>query len=110
MPKTPSTGRVVVIEMFLPLQDNSGQPQPSGLFDEVMKTLTDKFGGVTTYARGPAEGRWKDGKQTVMDDIVVFEIMAEHVDRGWWQSYKAKLEQQFKQDTILIRMTDSERL
>lgn len=110
MPKTPSTGSVIVIEMFLPLQDNAGQVQPSALFEAVVKTLTEKFGGVTAYARAPAEGHWKEGERTVTDNIAVFEIMVEEVDRGWWRRYKKELERLFKQDTILIRMTNSERL
>jgi hypothetical protein len=110
MPKTPSTGPVLVIEIFLPLQDKAGRPQPSALFEAVIKTLTEKFGGVTSYARAPAEGRWKEGKQTVTDEIVVFEIMVEQLDRDWWRSYREELERQFKQELILIRMTSSERL
>jgi hypothetical protein len=34
-----------LIEIFLPLADNSGSPFAPACFDEVRKTLTGKFGG-----------------------------------------------------------------
>jgi hypothetical protein len=34
---------------------------------------------------------------------VIFEVMAEHLDRAWWEEYRRGLEERFRQDRIVIR-------
>jgi hypothetical protein len=34
--------------------------------------------------------------------------MSDTLDRVWWQGYRARLERQFSQDAILVRVTDTE--
>jgi hypothetical protein len=61
---------------------------------------------VTIYDRKPASGK----KQDSSDDIIIFEVMTADLDRAWWSSYRARLEQAFEQDEILIRATRIEKL
>ena len=98
--------RAFLIEIFLPLRDKSGHAQPAGLFAEVRETLTAAFGGITTYSRAPAEGRWDNGRTIERDDMVVFEAMTPALDARWWAAYRQELEQKFRQDQILIRATE----
>lgn len=44
------------------------------------------------------------------DDVVLFEVMADHVDHGWWAAYRAQLEHRFQQDEVLVRAVRTERL
>jgi len=100
-----------VIEIFLPLQRNDGSPQPRELFGKVRKELVEKFGGLTAYSRAPAEGLWERDEGSVdKDAIVIFEVMAESLDRSWWAGYRARLEQMFEQDAVVIRCAEIERL
>ena len=86
-----------VIEIFLPLQRNDGSPEPHELFGAVRKELVEKFGGLTAYSRSPAEGLWERDEGSVdRDAIVIFEVMAESLDRDWWAEYRARLEKMFE--------------
>ena len=100
-----------VIEILLPLRDNEGKPFPRAALDRVRHELTDRFGGVTAHLRAPAAGAWKDDEGGVeRDDVVIVEVMAEELDRAWWDAYRRELESRFRQDQILIRATTCERL
>jgi hypothetical protein len=102
---------MVVIEIFLPLRRNDGSAQPRERFAEVRKTLVDAFGGLTAYTRAPAEGLWEREEGEVdRDAIVIFEVMADTFDRGWWSDMRERLERLFEQDSIVIRATSAERL
>jgi hypothetical protein len=92
-----------LIQILLPLYDNAGKPLSSELFARVRAELTERYGGLTAYSRSPAQGLWKDRGETVHDDIVVFEVMADALDRGWWRHYRQSLEAAFRQDTIMVR-------
>ena len=97
-----------LVEILLPLTDTSGKDFPAAYYDDLAKELVANFGGVTSFLRAPAEGRWHDGGSTEHDDIIVIEVMATTFDRGWWTSLKAKLEHRFSQDVIVIRAHDVE--
>ncbi len=99
-----------LIEIFLPLYDNEGRAFAREDFDRVRHELTDRFGGVTAFSRAPAEGVWKEGGEETRDQIVIFEVMADRLDREWWAKFRARLEQQFRQDELLVRVTTVERL
>lgn len=102
---------MIVIEIFLPLHDNEGNPFDHGLFAAVRTELAHRFGGVTAFMRSPAVGIWKDDEGVARrDDIVVFEVMTDDLDEAWWGGYRAQLERTFKQDELLIRATESRRL
>lgn len=60
-----------LVQLLLPLYDNTGQPFEQASYALIRRRLTGRFGGLTTYVRAPAAGLWKDGDQTVRDDVVV---------------------------------------
>src|SRR5688572_5209113 len=93
-----------LIEIFLPLRDNDGRRLDPALFARVRAEMVDRFGGLTAFTRAPAEGLWEteEGKSS-RDEIVIFEVMAEALDRGWWHAYRETLERQFGQEEIVIR-------
>ncbi len=100
-----------VVEIFLPLKRNDGSDQPRRLFAEVRKELVERFGGLTAFSRAPAEGIWEDDDGRVeRDQIVIFEVVADQVDRSWWSMFRARLERDFAQDEVLIRAAPTERL
>jgi hypothetical protein len=93
-----------LIELFLPLADNSGAPFGQAEFEAVELELTRRFGGVTAYPRAPASGLWKaSSARTERDELVVLEVVAESLDVDWWRNYRQQLERQFRQDELLIR-------
>jgi len=100
-----------VIQIFLPLKRNDGGDQPRALFGEVRRELVERFGGLTAFSRAPAEGLWEDGDGAVeRDSIVIFEVMAEALDRAWWDAFRERLEECFAQEEILLRASAVERL
>jgi hypothetical protein len=93
-----------LIQLFLPLRDNDGVPFPAAMFGAVRAGLADAFGGVTAYQRAPATGLWEGGSEGVQrDDLVLFEVMANTLDRPWWRSYAAALADRFRQEEVLVR-------
>ena len=93
------------IEIFLPLNLNDGAPQPAELFRRVREQLVDQFGGVTAFSRNPAIGiSLQEDNERSEDDIIIYEVIVEPVDRAWWRSYKRLLELLFQQEEILIRI------
>ena len=92
-----------LIQILLPLYDNAGRSFNEELFGKVRRELTERFGGLTAFTRAPAQGLWQDEGQTRHDEIVVFEVMVDELDAAWWRVYRKTLEQEFRQDTIVIR-------
>ena len=92
-----------LVQILLPLADNQGQRFGREAYERVRRELADRFGGITSFTRAPAEGVWKEGGHTSRDDMVVFEVMARDLDRGWWEHYRADLEQRFDQEAIVVR-------
>ena len=92
-----------LIQILLPLYDNTGNTFGEELYGKVRRELTERFGGLTAFTRAPAQGLWKDAGKTRRDDIVVFEVMVEDVDADWWRGYRKSLEAVFRQDEIVIR-------
>lgn len=73
--------------------------------------LAERFGGVTAYRRSPAEGLWKEeGGEINRDDVFVYEVVAEDLDREWWKQYGAELAERFHQEEMMIRAIAVERL
>ena len=102
---------VHLIEILLPLSDNEGKPFAAELHAQVRDELVEHFGGVTAFTRSPAEGLWTEGEgDRERDDIVIVEVMADWLDRGWWRAYRIKLEQRFRQDEIVVRAREVELL
>jgi hypothetical protein len=101
---------MVLIETLLPLRTENGEAFPAVSYDRLAQCLTERFGGVTSFARSPAEGRWKHRGATEHDEIVVIEVMAETIDRPWWSELRKRLMLEFRQEDIIIRAHAAERL
>jgi hypothetical protein len=39
------------------------------------------------------------------DRIIIVEVVVEEIDELWWHDYRRKLEAEFEQDRILVRVT-----
>lgn len=98
-----------LVQIYLPLYDNRGDALPKPLFDQVRENFTAQFGGVTAFVRSPAMGLWEnDAGDVCRDDVVLFEVMTEAIDRQWWAQTRRELEREFAQESILIRATEVE--
>lgn len=93
-----------LVQILLPLYDNAGNRFRGEEFRTLWDELTQAFGGVTVYSRGPAHGLWKEDASSVQhDDVILFEVMVTQLDRDWWAAYRRGLEQRFRQEVIVIR-------
>jgi hypothetical protein len=100
-----------LIQILLPFYDPQGERFARELYTRVKDELTEKFGGLTAYARAPAEGLWESRSgHTQRDDIAVYEVMAEELDRAWWKEYRQELEQRFRQRELVVRAHEISRL
>jgi len=92
-----------LIQLLLPLRDNNGRQTCASHFDQVRAELTDRFGGVTAFVRSPAVGLWKESSDDInRDEVVMFEVLVEHLDRDWWSLYRKQLQNRFHQEEVLI--------
>jgi hypothetical protein len=102
---------VHLVQLLLPLYDNTGEPVPRQSLAAVRHELTERFGGLTAYVRSPAQGTWKEAGGAVdRDEVVMCEVMVEQLDRDWWSSYRKRLETTFRQRELLMRAFPVERL
>jgi hypothetical protein len=93
-----------LIQLLLPLYNNEKKPLSKELFVQVRNELVARFGGLTAYSRAPVSGLWQeDDGQTAHDDLVIYEVMTEHVDPQWWSRYRAELETRFQQEALVVR-------
>ena len=99
-----------IVQVFLPLNRRDGTPQSTAEFQAVRQDMLERCGGVTVYARAPAEGLWKGDDRIEADRIVIFEAMDDRFDQGWWASYRTALQERFDQDEILIRAVAAVRI
>ena len=96
------------IEILLPLNDNDGRRFGPELYARLREELIARFGGLTAFTRSPAEGLWEEDGERSRDEIVIFEVLSDGLDRNWWQRYRAELEGRFRQDMIVIRARETE--
>lgn len=88
-----------------------GTPVAREHFAEVARELTGRFGGLTAYTRAPARGLWHSPAGTTAEDqVVVYEVMTEQLDRAWWADYRRALEVRFQQEEVVVRAQPMERL
>lgn len=88
-----------LIQILLPMTPHSDDTR----FEQLARELTAKFGGVTSFVRAPAEGRWQSGEKTQLDNIAVIEVMTEALDRPYWADLRKRLEEAFAQEEIVVR-------
>lgn len=100
-----------LVQILLPLFDNAGDPFPHREYLVVRDKLTQRFGGITAFVRSPAEGLWKETEtSTVRDEIIIYEVMTEELDRDWWATYKKELAARFRQELLIVRVSRVELL
>lgn len=99
-----------LVQLLLPVQDNEGRPFGEDVLGPTRQELIDRFGGVTAYLRAPARGLWQGDDGVDRDDIVIFEVMVEELDRSWWGRYREQLRQRFRQDELVVRALSMDRL
>lgn len=100
-----------LVQILLPVYDNDGHAFPASHYASVRAELAERFGGLTAYTRAPAEGLWaEDGRPPAQDDIVVYEVMVEELDRAWWRAFRERLERRFAQEELVVRAERVERL
>ena len=93
-----------LIQLLVPRPEASTESGSRELFGQVRTELLAQFGGVTAFVQSPAIGLWTEPRgETVRDEIVVFEVMADSVDEAWWAAYRALLEKRFDQLDLVIR-------
>jgi hypothetical protein len=93
-----------LIQLLLPLYDNNGIRLPKALYKQVRDELVSQFGGLTAYTQAPASGLWQeDNGKTVHDDLIIYEVMCDDIDPGWWHAYRSTLEGRFLQQELVIR-------
>jgi len=100
-----------LVQLLLPIADNDGRPFPRSAYDRVRFELAERYGGVTAYLRAPAEGLWRESPGHVSrDDVVIYEVMTDRLERSWWSMYRHALEERFRQAELVIRASVIERL
>ncbi len=100
-----------LVEILLPLYDNDRTPIPREQFQRVRAELTQRFGGLTAFDRTPANGFWREnGNTTSRDEIVLFEVFTDELDRAWWHDYREQLQERFTQKLIVVRAHEMELL
>ena len=92
-----------LVQLLLPLYNNSGIQFEQKLYTEVRNELVDRFGGITAYTRAPVHGLWQESEQIVRDDLIIYEIMVEKLEEEWWRGYREILENRFQQLSLVVR-------
>jgi hypothetical protein len=97
-----------LVQILLPVYDNDGHAFDAREYVQLRSELAEHFGGITAYTRAPARGVWKDDAGgTARDDIVIFEVMTEDLDRAWWTDFRKDLERRFRQENVVVRALTS---
>lgn len=100
-----------LIQILLPLYDNDGKDLARTLYQQVRTELVARFGGLTAYTRAPVSGLWQEGEgKTVHDDLVIYEVIVDTLDRSWWCTYRTELERRFDQEALIVRAQPMELL
>jgi hypothetical protein len=100
-----------LVQLLLPIQDAVGRAYPRSHFSELSTRLSARFGGMTAYTRAPATGLWEASTgETVLDQVVVYEVMVELVDPNWWAELRRELEARFGQREVVVRTFEIRRL
>lgn len=101
-----------LVQILIPVFDNTGQRFEQALFEEVRTQLIERFGGLTAFVQSPALGLWKDTESgtTTQDAMILIEVMSDTLDQAWWAAYRRDLEGVFRQDEIVIRALACQRI
>lgn len=93
-----------LVQILLPIADNQGQPFGKEAFENLKAQLADTFDGVTAFSRSPGEGLWSQGQDgKTADEVVIFEVMVDELERAQWADLRKALERRFRQERVIIR-------
>ena len=99
-----------LVQILLPKETGKGEPVEQEWFENLLKELTAKFGGATSFVRAPGQGLWREGDETERDTIAVVEVMAEELAQDYWRKLRERLESELSQEEIIIRAQQIVRL
>jgi hypothetical protein len=99
-----------LVEILLPQETGAGEPIRQQWFADLLKKLTSKFGGATSFMRSPGEGMWKSGARTQRDEIVIIEVMTDQLEQSFWKDLRERLEDELSHQEIVIRSQEIRRL
>ena len=99
-----------LIEIMLPKQTGQGKPIEQSWFEALLKELTEKFGGATSFVRAPGQGLWRSGSETERDNIAVIQVMTEQLAAEYWRALRERLEKDLSQEEIVVRAQEITRL
>ncbi|MBA7660658.1 hypothetical protein ES703_68662 [subsurface metagenome] len=98
-------------QLYLPLTYNDGSPIEEGKFNMTRQELVTRFGGLTTTPPGfPLQGWWQSAGAVVRDDIVVWTVVTQGDENGFFQTFKQLLRERFAQEEIYIVKIPAEAL
>ena len=92
-----------LVQILLPKETGKGEKIPKDWFDGLLRELTDKFGGATSFIRAPGEGLWRSGGGTERDNIAVVKVTTELLLPDYWRGLRERLESELAQHKIVIR-------
>lgn len=99
-----------LVQIFLPIADNQGNPFSEEIFKTIFEILTKRFGGITAFTQALADGLWEKGNEVQKDRIMFIEVMTENIEAEWWAKFRNHLETVLKQEEILIRSLEVQKL
>jgi hypothetical protein len=100
------------IDVYLPLDDNDGQPIPESKYLSLQRELLGRFGGVTSVQRQfPLQGIWQSGTDVYQDRVVVFSVMdfregTQLECLRYLERLKSRLKKKFDQLEVLITVAE----
>ncbi len=95
-------------DVYVPLRYNNGKAVEPWKIESIGERLLDEFGGLTFFPQ-PNQGHWRMGPVTFRDEIVVFRVLTEKVRpaRRFFHRFKAALQEELKQEEVLIVEKDA---
>lgn len=98
-------------QLYLPLNYNDGSPIEEEKFNLTRQELVTRFGGLTNTPPGfPLQGWWQSAGTVVRDDIVIWTVVTQGDENGFFYTYKDLLKQRFVQEEIYIVKIPAEAL
>ena len=104
--------KAALIQFLVPVFHQDGTRIAVSDIENMRSELTERFGGVTAFIQSPALGTWarQNDAKAEQDQMILVEVVVDNPDRYWWSNYRTRLETVFRQDEIMMRMLEIERL
>lgn len=92
-----------LVQILVPLMTGDDKNLEREWFERLLKELTDRFGGATSFIQSPGQGHWDSGKEIEQDSVALVEVMTVELNEDYWGQLKARLEKELSQSEIMIR-------